>query len=96
MLTAKFVPVGRVAVTMSAGATRFPVRRYIPLAITASVTYTAYHVAVGFMAGTWLADNPLMAILAGMGCVLVLGLLIDVITRASRVSVGEAVSKQAG
>lgn len=84
MLTAKFVPVGRVAVTMSAGATGFPIHRYIPLALTASATYTAYHVAVGFMAGTWLSSNPLAAVLAAMGCVLVLGFLIDVATRRWR------------
>ncbi|HEY5320656.1 MAG TPA: VTT domain-containing protein [Galbitalea sp.] len=78
MLTAKFVPVGRVAVTMTAGATRFPVRRYIALAATASIIYTSYHVVVGFMAGTWLASNPVLGILAAIACVIVLGFLIDV------------------
>jgi len=83
MLTAKFIPVGRVAVTMSAGATGFPIRRYIPLALTASATYTAYHVAVGFMVGTWLSNNPLLAVLAAMACVFVLGFVIDVGIRMS-------------
>lgn len=76
-LTAKFVPVGRVAVTMTGGATGFPVRRYLPLSITASIVYTSYHVAIGYVAGTWFAANPLLAIAAAIACVLVLGLAID-------------------
>jgi len=82
MLTAKFVPVARVAVTMTAGATGFPVRRYLPLAFTASAVYTAFHVTVGFLAGSWLASSPLLAIAVGLVSVFVLGFIIDAITRA--------------
>jgi membrane-associated protein len=83
MLTAKFVPVARVAVTMTAGATGFPVRRYLVLAVTASSIYTAFHVAVGLAAGSWLASSPLFAVAVGMVGVFVLGLLIDTIVRAA-------------
>lgn len=82
MLTAKFIPVARVAVTMTAGATRFPIRRYLPLAVTASFIYTAFHVTVGFLAGSWLAANPLLGVLAGIVCVSVLGYGIDLVIRA--------------
>ncbi|HEY4268124.1 MAG TPA: VTT domain-containing protein [Galbitalea sp.] len=84
MLTAKFVPVGRVAVTMTAGATGFPVRRYLGLALTASAIYTSFHVAVGLMAGSWLASSPLLAIGVALVSVFVLGFVIDTITRAFR------------
>lgn len=84
MLTAKFVPVGRVAVTMTAGATGFPVRRYLVLAVTASAVYTSFHVAVGLMAGSWLASSPLLAIGVALVSVFVLGFFIDMITRAVR------------
>lgn len=84
MLTAKFVPVARVAVTMTAGATGFPVRRYLALAVTASAIYTAFHVTVGLLAGSWLASSPLVAIAVGMASVFVLGFLVDGITRMVR------------
>jgi membrane-associated protein len=84
MLTAKFVPVARVAVTMTAGATGFPVRRYVVLAVTASAIYTAFHVTVGALAGSWMADTPLLAVGVGMASVFVLGFLIDTIARAVR------------
>lgn len=78
-LAAKFVPVGRVAVTMTAGATGFPVGRYIPLSIIASSFYTLYHVAIGYVAGSWLSAHPLLAILVSVGSVLLLGFTIDTI-----------------
>jgi membrane-associated protein len=81
MLTAKFVPVARVAVTVTAGATGFPVRRYLALALTASSIYTAFHVAVGVAAGSWLASSPLLAVAVGMVGVFALGFLIDTIVR---------------
>jgi membrane-associated protein len=81
MLTAKFIPVARVGVTMTAGATGFPVRRYLALALTASTIYTAFHVTVGLMAGTWLASMPVLAIAIALVSVCVLGFLIDTIVR---------------
>ncbi|MBB5643448.1 DedA family protein [Cryobacterium roopkundense] len=81
-LTAKFVPVGRVAVTMTAGATGFPVARYIPLSIAASSFYTVYHVAVGYAAGSWLSAHPLLAIVVSIGSVLLVGFSIDTVMTA--------------
>ena len=81
-LTAKFVPVGRVAVTMTAGATGFPVARYIPLSIAASGFYTLYHVAIGYAAGSWLSAHPLLAIVVSIGSVLLVGFSIDTMMTA--------------
>lgn len=78
-LTAKFVPVGRVAVTMTAGATGFAVRRYLPLSVIASSVYTIYHVGIGYLAGSWLSANPLLAVAASIGFVLVMGFLVDAV-----------------
>lgn len=78
-LTAKFVPIGRVAVTMTAGATGFPVRRYLPLSIAASSIYTIYHVVLGYTAGTWFADNPLLGVGVSICVVLLVGLAVDTV-----------------
>jgi membrane-associated protein len=37
LLTARYIPVGRVAVNMTAGATGFPARRFVPLAVLLGV-----------------------------------------------------------
>ncbi|WP_197059395.1 DedA family protein [Cryobacterium sp. MLB-32] len=81
-LAAKFVPIGRVAVTMTAGASGFPVARYIPLSIAASSFYTLYHVAIGYAAGSWLSAHPLLAIIVSIGSVLILGFSIDTVMSA--------------
>ena len=60
VLTARYVPLGRVAVNLTAGATGFPPRRFAGLAALAAATWAAWSVAVGALAGHWLDGNPLL------------------------------------
>jgi membrane-associated protein len=82
LVSAKFVPVARVAVTMTAGASRLPLARYFPIAVGASTVYTGYHVAVAALSGSLLSSNPVLAALTAIGTVVVLGTLGEVIGRA--------------
>jgi membrane-associated protein len=81
MLGAKFVPFVRVAVTMTAGASGLPFRRYAPRSFAVSAIYTLYHVAVGAAAGFWFAVNPVVAALIAIAVVFALGILFDRIAR---------------
>lgn len=96
ILTARFIPVGRVAVTMTAGATRLPASRFVPLVAVADVTWAVYSTIVGFGAGLWLGDKPLVAMAAGICGGLLLGYLVDLTLgralsrRPTTVSCGEA------
>jgi membrane protein DedA with SNARE-associated domain len=65
ILTARYVPVGRIAVNMTAGATRFPLRRFIPLAVLAGACWSAYSIGIGLLAGSWAHEHPLNC--AGVG-----------------------------
>ena len=82
LVSAKFVPVARVAVTMTAGASKLPFVRYLPIALLASGIYTTYHVTVAVFAGSLLAGNPLLAVLVAIVTVLVIGATIELIGRA--------------
>ncbi len=86
ILGARFIPVGRVAVNLSAGALRYPWRRFAALAVCAGACWAAYSIAIGLLAGAWLKDQPLLS--AGLGIVvaLALGLVIDrvIVWRARR------------
>lgn len=84
LVGAKFLPFVRVAVTMTAGASGLPVRRYLPRSFVASTVYTMYHVAVGAAAGFWFAVNPLLAALVAIATVVVLGVFIDSVARIRR------------
>jgi membrane protein DedA with SNARE-associated domain len=84
ILGARYIPVGRVAVNMSAGALGFSWRRFLPLSLIAGVSWSVFSLAVGLLAGAWIKDQPLLS--AGLGIViaLVIGLVIDRIAAARR------------
>ena len=77
ILGARYVPVGRVAVNMSAGALGYPWRRFLPLSFLGAATWAGYSVAIGVAAGQWLAQQPLLSAVIGVAVALVLGLVLD-------------------
>lgn len=77
LLTARFIPVGRVAVSITAGTLRFSVRRFIPIALLAAFIWSTYSVLLGAFAGRWLSGNPFLAIVVGVVLGIGLGFFID-------------------
>ncbi|WP_312167922.1 VTT domain-containing protein [Microbacterium sp.] len=84
ILGARYIPVGRVAVNMSAGALRFPWRRFVPLSIVAGISWSALSLAIGLLAGSWVRDQPLVSAGIGIAVALVIGLVIDRVTALRR------------
>ena len=81
VLAARYVPLGRVAVNLTAGATGFPPRRFVGLAALGATTWAAWSVGVGALAGRWLDGNPLVGSAAGIALALGLGLAVDRLAR---------------
>ncbi|WP_346774892.1 VTT domain-containing protein [Cellulomonas sp. IC4_254] len=81
ILAARYIPVGRVAVNMTAGALGYPRRRFVGLTGLAAVTWAAYGSAVGAGAGLWLADHPVIAVVAGVVVGTLVGIGIDWVLR---------------
>lgn len=81
VLAARYIPVGRVAVNMSAGALGYPRRRFVGLTALAAVTWAAYGSIVGAGAGLWLADHPVIAVAAGVVVGTLVGVGIDWVLR---------------
>lgn len=77
IFTARYIPIGRVAVNLTAGATGFSYRRFTLFDIIGCITWGAYSVGIGAMAGNWLADNKLLGIMVSVVIAVVLGLVID-------------------
>mgnify|MGYP001076218666 CR=1 FL=1 len=87
VLGARFVPVGRVAVNVSAGALGYPWRRFAPLSLLASVCWTAYSIAIGLLAGAWLKDQPLVSSAIGVVLAVGAGVVVDrIVARRRRVA----------
>lgn len=81
ILTGRNIPVVRVAVNLVAGATRYPTRRYLPLAATACVLWATYLAVVGAVAGRITGDRPVVGAAIAIAVALVLGFGIDYISR---------------
>ncbi len=77
ILTARYVPVGRTAVNLTAGATGFPYRRFLPLSALGASSWAAYSVLIGVVAGTWVKENPLLGAAVAVVIAAGLGFLID-------------------
>ncbi|GAA3805277.1 DedA family protein [Cellulomonas soli] len=81
IIAARYIPIGRVAVNMTAGALGFRRRRFMLLTGLAAVTWAAYSTAIGIGAGIWLHDHPLIAIAAGVVGGILIGLVVDWLLR---------------
>src|SRR5699024_5668643 len=79
VLTARYIPVGRIAVNMTAGATGYPRRRFVPLSILAGASWALYSVAVGTLFGHWFAGHPLLGVAAAVGAAIGIGLVVDAV-----------------
>lgn len=84
ILVARFVPFGRVAVNLTAGATGYPRRRFIALTGFSAVAWGSYSVGIGALAGAWFEDNHLLGVMVAIAVAVVLGFIVDRIISAVR------------
>lgn len=90
ILTGRFVPVGRVAVYLAAGASGYPHHRFLPISIVGGTVWAGYMLGLGLLAASWVDGNPLFSAVVGVGLSLVLGVLADVAIRWRRARRTEA------
>jgi membrane protein DedA with SNARE-associated domain len=84
ILGARYIPVGRVVVNMSAGALNYPWRRFVPISAVAGASWAVYSACIGIVAGQWLHGQPLLSAVLGVVFALLVGLVIDRVTAARR------------
>jgi len=77
VVVARYIPVGRVAVNVTAGASEFPRRRFMGLTGIATSTWAVYSVAIGAVAGAWVEENPLLGATGGILVAVLLGVAVD-------------------
>ncbi|WP_250445085.1 VTT domain-containing protein [Actinotalea sp. C106] len=81
ILAARYVPVGRVAVNLTAGSVGYPRGRFTGLAALAAISWSVYSVLLGVGAGVWFAEHPVLAVVVGVLGGLLLGLALDALLR---------------
>lgn len=77
IFTARYIPLGRVAVNMTAGATGYSYQRFTFFDVIGCITWGAYSVGIGALAGNWLSNNKLLGVLVSVVIAVVLGYVID-------------------
>lgn len=81
IFVARYIPVGRIAVNMSAGATGYPLRWFLPISVAAGITWAAYSSVFGLVAGHWLHEQPLLAAVLAVVVAMAVGGLVDLVIR---------------
>lgn len=79
ILVARFVPIGRVAVNLTAGATGFPRTRFVGLTVLSALLWAVYSVAIGLFFGQWFEENHLLGVIVAVICAIGLGILVDLV-----------------
>lgn len=81
IMSARFIPIGRVAVNITAGAVGFRRTFFIVIAACAAVCWALYSVALGLVAGTILSDRPLVGVLVGVAGGVIIGFVLDFVLK---------------
>ncbi len=89
IIAARFIPMGRVAVNLSAGALGFPRRRFMGVDAIAVSIWASWGILIGTAAASLLGDNLLLSIAAGIVGGVVLGFAVDTVMRLFGLSAPE-------
>lgn len=84
IVIARYIPVGRVAVNVTAAAGTFSQRRFVLLSGLAAVSWATYSVAIGALAGHWVEQNTLLGAVGGIVLAGSLGLVVDRLLQRSQ------------
>src|SRR5699024_3898001 len=84
ILSARFIPIGRVAVNMTAGVVGYRRRRFVVIATVAGFFWGGYSTLLGIGAGVALKDHPIIAVIVGVVGGVLIGLLLEAVLRKLR------------
>lgn len=85
VFTARFIPFARLAVNLTAGATRVPAARYLALTAVAGAAWATYQAIVGAAIGALLPGSPVVAVVLSIAVALTVGALVDAaVARSAR------------
>jgi membrane protein DedA with SNARE-associated domain len=88
IITGRYIPVGRIAINLTAGSVGVQRRTFVPLSIVAGISWSLYMLLVATVASAWISDNPLLAGVAAAVFAVTLGIVIDrVLARVARAKV---------
>ncbi|WP_320669338.1 DedA family protein [Patulibacter defluvii] len=72
LIVARYIPGGRTAVTLTAGAVAYPRRTFTPFVAVAALSWGVYSAMIGYLGGHAFEDQPLKGLALGFGLSLLL------------------------
>ena len=82
LMTARYIPFGRTAVNLVAGAVHYPHRLFWPRSLLSTFVWAVYSCAIGAVAGAWFENNHLLAITVALVAAVVMALVVERIIAA--------------
>ena len=77
LMTARYIPFGRTAVNLVAGAVHYPPRHFWPRSLLSTFVWAVYSCAIGALAGAWFEDNHLLAITVALIAAVAMALIVE-------------------
>lgn len=77
ILVARFLPVVRVAVNLTAGATGYSRKAFMAITAFSATLWAGYSLGIGVLAGAWFRENPLLGLIVAIAMAAALGLIAD-------------------
>lgn len=81
IIAARFIPMGRVAVNLTAGALRYPRRRFMAVDAVATSIWAGWGILIGTVAEGVFGDRLLLSVAAGIAGGVLLGFAVDKVMR---------------
>lgn len=76
LISARFIPLYRIVMNMTAGGVHYPYRKFLVINGAATVLWASFSIGIGLAAGSALKNYPLLGMALGVGLGVVLGWLI--------------------
>ena len=92
ILTARFIPGGRTAITFGAGYVGYSRLRFTGSVVFAAIIWSAYATGIGYLGGKVFEENWWAGLLLGLGIALSVTAIIELVRKALARRRGEAVS----
>ena len=97
IVTARFIPGGRTATSLTSGMIGYPRPRFLAFCLLAGLAWAVYNIGIGMLGGYVFREQPLLGVLVGVGLALVLSTLIGKLQnrRLARSDAGSADEQRA-
>ncbi len=84
LIVCRYIPGARTAITLSAGALRYPLRRFSTFDGIAALSWGAYSALVGYIGGAAFEDDPFKGLALGLGLALAVTGAVELIRHVRR------------